>query len=226
MANILTQQYKSVFTTPKDIPDVLLKQPKNGNSLSEITISDKDIKEAINNMAIMSALGPDGITASIYKEYADQLIYSKKKIWEASLESVKLPEGAAQTIITPIYKDGMKSNLANYWPVALTNDLPKIFEKILKKSMVEYLESNEVMNPAQHVFRHKRSTISQMLSFYEDISKLENRDDVDVIYLDFSKVFDRKDHTILLHIIKALDSQEKCLNGWKPSLKRGNKKLK
>ena len=114
MANILTQQYKSVFTTPKYIPDVLLKQPKNGNSLSEITISDKDIKEAINNMAIMSALGPDGITASIYKEYADQLIYSKKKIWEASLESVKLPEGAAQTIITPIYKDGMKSNLANY----------------------------------------------------------------------------------------------------------------
>ena len=41
--------------------------------------------------------------------------------------------------------------------------------------MVEYLESNEVMNPAQHVFRHKRSTISQILSFYEDISKLENR---------------------------------------------------
>ena len=133
MANILTQQYKSVFTTPKYIPDVLLKQSKNGNSLSEITISDKDIKEAINNMAIMSALGPDGITASIYKECADQLIYPKKKIWEASLESVKLPEGAAQTIITPIYKDGMKSNLANYWPVALTNDLPKIFEKILKK---------------------------------------------------------------------------------------------
>ena len=44
MAKILTQQYKSVFTTPKDIPDVSLKPPKNGNSPLEITITDKNIK--------------------------------------------------------------------------------------------------------------------------------------------------------------------------------------
>ena len=52
MANILSQQNKSVFTTPKDIPDVSLKQPQNENSLSEVTITDKDIKEAIDDMAI------------------------------------------------------------------------------------------------------------------------------------------------------------------------------
>ena len=80
MANIISQQYKSVFTTPKDTPDKLLK-PQNGNSLSEIKITGKDIKETIDNMAITSASGPDGIKAIIYKEYADQLIYTIKKIW-------------------------------------------------------------------------------------------------------------------------------------------------
>ena len=40
--------------------------------------------------------------------------------------------------------------------------------------MVQYLESNQVMNPTQHGFRHKRSIISQILSFYKKIiSKLE-----------------------------------------------------
>ena len=65
MANILSQQYKSVFTTPKDIPDVSLKPLQNENSLSEITITDKDIKEAIDDLAKTSAPGPDGITVSI-----------------------------------------------------------------------------------------------------------------------------------------------------------------
>ena len=57
MTNIVTEQYKSVLTTPKDIPDISLKPAKNGNSLSEITIIDKDIKEAIDDMAITSAPG-------------------------------------------------------------------------------------------------------------------------------------------------------------------------
>ena len=50
----------------------------------------------------------------------------------ASLENGKLPEGPAQAIVTSIYKGGVKSNLANYQPVALTNHLAKIFEGILK----------------------------------------------------------------------------------------------
>ena len=58
MANILSQQYKSVFTIPKDIPDVSLKPPQNGNRLSEITFADKNIKEAIDDMTITSAPGP------------------------------------------------------------------------------------------------------------------------------------------------------------------------
>ena len=47
----------------------------------------------------------------------------------------------------------MKSNPANYRPVGVNNHLKKIFEIILKKLMVEYLESNEVVNPIHHKFR-------------------------------------------------------------------------
>ena len=65
----------------------------------------------------------------------------------------KLAEGTAREIITPICKDGMKSNPANYRPVGVNNHLKKIFEIILKKLMVEYLESNEVVNPIHHKFR-------------------------------------------------------------------------
>ena len=87
----------------------------------------------INDIAIISAPGLDGITASICKEFAERLIYFIKKIWQASLESGKLQEGIAQAIFTPIYKRGVKNNPVSYWPLVLTNHLTKVFEKILKK---------------------------------------------------------------------------------------------
>lgn len=64
-------------------------------------------------MPTTSALGIDGITAGIYKNYTDQLI-DFGKIWQASLESGKLQIGTAQVIITLIYRSGMMSNPPNY----------------------------------------------------------------------------------------------------------------
>lgn len=64
-------------------------------------------------MATTSALGIDGITAGNYKNYTDQLI-NFGKIWQASLESGKLPAGTAQVIITLIYRSDMMSNPPNY----------------------------------------------------------------------------------------------------------------
>ena len=110
MAIILTHQCKSFLTASKDIPSKPLKPPENGNSLSEITITEEDIKEAIDNMTVTSVPAPYGITTSIYKEYADKLIYPIKKMWQASLEIGKLPDSTSQAIITAIYKDGVKNN--------------------------------------------------------------------------------------------------------------------
>ena len=58
----------------------IIKTTTKWNSLPKITITDNDIKEAIVDMTIMSALGPDGITASIIKEFADQFIFLIKNI--------------------------------------------------------------------------------------------------------------------------------------------------
>ena len=93
--------------------------------------------------------------------------------------------------------------------------------------MVEYLVSKEVMNLTQHVFRHKRSAITQILSLYEGIiSKPENKDDVDATYLDFSKAFDRADHNILLHKIKALKITMKILKWKEIFLKKRQQRVK
>ena len=61
------------------------------------------------------------------------------------------------------------------------------------------------MNPKQRGFRSGRSCLSQLLEQYNKIfEELEKSNNVDVIYLDFAKAFDKVNHGILLNKLKKI----------------------
>ena len=78
--------------------------------------------------------------------------------------------------------------------------------------MMEYLESNEVMNPNQHGLKHN---IQQSFG-----------DDFGAIYQDFSKAFGKVGHNILLHKRKALKFTEKILKCLKSFVKKRLERVK
>ena len=60
------------------------------------------------------------------------------------------------------------------------------------------MESIEKMDKSQHGSRKGRSTISQLLEHHKEIIDiLEREENVDCIYLDFSKAFDKCDTGIM-----------------------------
>ena len=70
---------------------------------------------------------------------------------------------------------------------------------------MEFMNDNILFNHSQHGFRGGRSCLSQLLSHFDRITyELEKGNGVDVIYLDFAKAFDKLDHGITLHKLKAL----------------------
>ena len=76
---------------------------------------------------------------------------------------------------------------------------------MIRKNIVQFLERMGAMNINQHGFRNGRSCLSQLLAHYDFIlSKLESGQNVDVIYLDFAKEFDKVDHGVLLHKLRSL----------------------
>ena len=125
-----------------------------------------------------------------------------------------MPNSSILTIVTPIFKGGGKSEPANYRLVSLTNHLTKIFEKVIRKEVVE---RNHFFNITQHGFTEGKSTISQLLSYYDSILSMLVDDRgrnsrVDAIYLDFAKAFDKVDHDILLQKLHRLGVQGKIHN--------------
>jgi len=65
-------------------------------------------------------------------------------------------------------------------------------------------EGNQGFRPSQHGFMKGRSCLTNLISFYDQVTHLvDYRKAVDVVYLDFNKVFDTVSHIILLEKLVA-----------------------
>ena len=81
----------------------------------------------------------------------------------------------------------------------------KIFERVLRSKITEYLETHDLYNAGQHGFIAGRSCLSQLLDHYDNIVQaMEANQNMDVIYTDFAKAFDKCDHGVIAHKLKKL----------------------
>ena len=211
MADILSKQYAQVFSEPIS-PDA---QDFNAeaNEITETIVTENDIMKAINELSPSSAAGPDGFPALLLKQCKEELSIPLCHLWKISLEKGIVPTELKKSTITPIYKGGNKSLAANYRPVALTSHVIKIFEKVIRNHIVQYMNENNLFNPNQHGFRSGRSCLSQLLEQHDLILNLLDKEtNVDVVYLDFSKAFDKVDHSIVLTKFKKLGITGKIYN--------------
>ena len=197
MSELLSENYKRVFSIPK----VTLQNPEIASefSLTNINIDISEITKAIDDIGSNSASGPDNIPAILLKQCKQVLSWPIQMLWQKSLDTSDIPQTMKHAVIFPLAKGGCLTSPSNYRPISLTSHVVKIFERVMKGRIVNFLEKNKWFNSKQHGFRSKRSTLTQLLEHYDKITNaLCDGSNVDVIYLDFAKAFDKVDHSILL----------------------------
>ena len=114
--------------------------------------------------------------------------------------------------VTPIYKKGSKSDCLNYRPVSLTCNLCKLLERIIKERMITQLMENKWFNMAQNGFSKNKSTVSNLIDFYDAVSEeMDHENPVDIFYIDFAKAFDTVPHSKLMIKPKNLNQDEKIV---------------
>ena len=87
----------------------------------------------------------------------------------------------------------------------MTSVVCNVFERVIRKQVFSYLSDHNFLNETQHGSRGGRSCLSTLLDVYDDIMHMISSGNIaDMVYLDFSKAFDKIDHAILLRKLKAL----------------------
>ena len=150
MADMLSQQYASVFTTPRNVtPTEDIPDP----SITDFDMNEDDFIDATDELKMNAGAGPDGFPAILWKLCKFTLARPLYIFWKKCFDEGTIPLSLKKSLINPIHKGGSKATKANYRPVALTSHLIKIFEKIMRKNISAFMDEHNKFNTNQHGFR-------------------------------------------------------------------------
>ena len=97
--------------------------------------------------------------------------------------------------IIPLFKKSSRNKSENYISVSLMSVICKLLEMLIKEHMVDFLVRHKLLNSSQHGFIKAMSCFTNMLCFFEEITKwIDEGSPVDIIYLDFQKALDKVPH--------------------------------
>ena len=181
--------------------------------MPDIIITTEGVARLLHGLNPNKATGPDDIPARILQLTANEIAPALQIIFQKSLDTGKLPLSWSQANIAPIFKKGYRSLASNYRPISLTSICCKILEHIIFTNIMNHFDYHSVLTDRQHGFRSKHSTESQLIiTTHELAQSLNNKLQVDMIIMDFSKAFDTVPHNRLLNKLNRYGIRNKTHN--------------
>jgi hypothetical protein len=199
ISNAFSRYFSSVYnsTAPLLKLDLATSAPSMVQNCDITKISNGDIDFALKKLKPKRSAGPDHIPAYILKETGSELTNVLCFIFNLSIDSGSFPQVWKTSKVTPIFKKGDRTDVKNYRPVAVLSAPAKLLEVIIHRQIWNSVSCMIV--DEQHGFRPARSTVTNLLCFNSYIERrLDCRSQVDAVYTDFEKAFDKVDHDILL----------------------------
>lgn len=153
--------------------------------------------EVLTNLDTNKATGPDEIPTRIRKETAQEIAPSLCDLFNKSLRLGILPSDWKLANVVPVFKKENKEHVENYRPISLLHIVSKVMKRCLFNSIKDYVFS--LIAKCQHGFVKGRSCVTQLVEVLDYIgAQLDNGGQVDTVYFDMSKAFDKVSHPKLL----------------------------
>ena len=190
------------------------------NSLFFNKVDPNQVLDIISALQNQKSPGIDGIPNKALKISAEVIVTPLTHIINQSLSKGVFPECLKTARVIPLFKKGDETLCSNYRPISLLSCFHKLFEKIMKLKLLEFLNENNVLYKYQFGFRKTHSTNLALLEVTEQLyANLDVENYGLGIYLDFQKAFDTVNHEILLHKLHHYGIRGNILDWFKSYLK-------
>ena len=203
-ANLLNNVFHTVFITDNgnklDIPPRI--EPES--NLKDIIISPQTVLNALRSIPPKTSNTPDNFPGFLLRKIGPTISKFLSLLFNLSLSSNEIPLQWKTALVSAIHKKGSKHSPNNYRPISLTSVICRLFENILCSNLLNHLSVNDLLSSSQHGFLPLCSTTTQLLQALNEWTQaFYEKTDVNVIYTDLAKAFDKVSHPKLFEVVKS-----------------------
>ena len=201
----------SSFTVNDDYKNYL--PPSNLNSFFFHEIKAAELLAELLSLKDKKSMGPDSLSPFLVKVARNFILKPLLHIFNRAAIVGCFPDKLKQSKVMPIFKKGAKNICTNYRPITLSCTLSKIFEKIIHKRLISFINANNYLFDYQFGFRKNYSTSLALMEVCNMIQQeISNNKYILGIFLDLQKAFDTVSHSILFHKLFNMGIRGNMLN--------------
>ena len=176
-------------------------QSDTSSILHIATLSRDDLAKAVRQLKSSRSVGPDSVPQYLVKGLFEVIVEPLLYIFNVSLHSSRYPTLWKTATVIPIPKVANSVEITEQRPISLLSPFSKLFDASLHCFIQPHYST--IAAPEQHGFMRKRSTITNLVGFTQDISDaLDKGLQVHCVFTDFEKAFDRVHHDVLLQKLR------------------------
>ena len=155
--------------------------------------------------------GEDQIPPRLLSLAGNDLALPLTNAINTSIQESRFPENGKRAAVCPLDKGEVdQTKEKNFRPVSVLNAFSKIFEKVVKKQLMMYLD--KALSVFIAAYRKSYSTQHVLIRLVEDWrSKLDTDHIVGAVLMDLSKAFDCIPHDLLIAKLSAYGFDENSL---------------
>lgn len=180
-------------------------KPSQVSSLVLFDTNCSEVCEVIKTMKQNSSSGWDGIPTSFLKFASSVIAPIITHLTNLCFVQGVFPTTLKQAVITPVYKDGNKSDPCNYRPISVLTSLSKLLEKLINVRLTKYLSKFNIIAKNQFGFQSGLSTEDAVQGLTSVITqKVDSGNKCLGVFLDLKKAFDTVSVPILLKRLEEI----------------------
>ena len=178
------------------------------NFLSEtvfnfVPVTEQNIADIIKHMKNKSSYRHDCLSNILIKRVQNVLIKPLTFLINQSLSTGIFPNELNISRIKALYKSGNASLLSNYRPISVLFSISKVYEYVVFKQLLNYMECNKLFYTDQYGFKPGHSTELAAARFVNGlVVDMDNYKIPTSVLTDLSKAFDTINHDILISKLK------------------------